>query len=145
MQEITSSAIEIQKVIGSVLTPESGGINVFMGTTRNHSHGRRVLALEYEAYAPMAIKMMERIEQEARGRWSLQKIAIVHRLGRVEIGEVSVLIAVSSSHRLEAFEACRYLIDRLKEIVPIWKREFYADGTVEWTGRRASQNVPSAT
>lgn len=145
MQEITSSAIEIQKVIGSVLTPESGGINVFMGTTRNHSHGRRVLALEYEAYAPMAIKMMERIEQEARGRWSLQKIAIVHRVGRVEIGEVSVLIAVSSSHRLEAFEACRYLIDRLKEIVPIWKREFYADGTVEWTGRRISQNVPSAT
>lgn len=145
MREITSSAIDIARVIESVVTPESGGIDIFVGTTRDHSRGRRVLALDYEAYQPMALKIMERIEQEARDRWPLHKIGIVHRVGRVEIGEASVVIAVSSAHRNDAFEACRYVIDRLKQIVPIWKREFFADGTVEWSQHTTSEKIIAMT
>ena len=135
MVRLISSPIGTQEVVESVRTPESGGTAVFIGTTRNQSRGRAVLTLEYEAYEPMALKIMELIEREACGRWPLQQVSIVHRLGRVEVGEASVVIAVSSAHRKEAFEACRFLIDRLKQDVPIWKREYFADGTVEWVGQ----------
>lgn len=141
MIQITNNNIGINSVIASVITPESGGVDVFIGTTRNHSKNRPVTALEYEAYEPMALKMMEMIAREARERWSVHKVAIVHRIGQVEIGEASVVIAVSSSHRAEAFEACRYLIDRLKQVVPIWKREYFADGTVEWSQQTHEQSV----
>ncbi len=133
MSEITIHPINIQKIIDSVTTPESGGIDVFIGITRNHSKHRPVLFLEYEAYEPMALKTMDQIEQEARSKWQLHKVAIVHRIGKVDVGESSVAIAVSSAHRKEAFEACRFLIDKLKQTVPIWKREYFADGTIEWS------------
>lgn len=133
MNEITIHPIDIQKIIDSVVTPESGGIDVFIGTTRNHSKNRTVLYLEYESYEPMALKTMNQIEQEARSKWHLHKVAIVHRIGKVDVGKASVAIAVSSAHRKEAFEACRFLIDKLKQTVPIWKREYFSDGTIEWS------------
>ena len=133
MNKIVSHPIDIQEVIKSVASDASGAIDVFIGTTRDHSKGRQVTGLEYEAYVPMATKSMDDIEQETRQRWNLHEINIVHRIGKVAIGEPSVVIAVSSAHRDEAFRACRHLIDRLKEVVPIWKREYFADGTVEWS------------
>jgi molybdopterin synthase catalytic subunit len=134
MVEITRTAIDVHRLIALVTTPQSGAVDVFIGTTRNHSHGREVVTLEYEAYEPMAVRELEILEAKAFNRWSLHRIAIVHRIGRVEIGEASVAIAVSSAHRKEAFEACRFLIDELKKSVPIWKREYFADGSTEWAG-----------
>ena len=133
MVQITGEKIDVRAAADSVTTPESGGIDLFIGTTRNHSKNRAVAWLEYEAYESMALKMMERLEEEARSRWPISKAVLIHRIGRVDIGEASVVIAVSSAHRKEAFEACRFLIDKLKQVVPIWKREFFADGTVEWS------------
>ncbi len=133
MNSILSTPINTQEVIDSVGSNAAGAIDVFIGTTRDHSKGRGVTGLEYEAYIPMALKSMSELEQEAKERWNLHEINIVHRIGRVPIGEPSVVIAVSSAHRDEAFKACRYLIDRLKEVVPIWKREYFSDGTVEWS------------
>ncbi|HXG37432.1 MAG TPA: molybdenum cofactor biosynthesis protein MoaE [Bacteroidota bacterium] len=133
MIAITQSPINLQEVVASVVMPETGGINVFVGTTRNHSHGRAVTVLEYEAYEPMALKMMNEIVEQARQTWEIQKVSMVHRVGTVPIGESSVVIAVSAAHRDEAFKACRFLIDELKRVVPIWKREYFADGTVEWS------------
>ncbi|MEX1138535.1 MAG: molybdenum cofactor biosynthesis protein MoaE [Bacteroidota bacterium] len=133
---LTSNPIDVQTVLKSVATPGSGGIDIFIGTTRDHSGGRAVTSLEYEAYEPMALREMERIERQARKKWPLEKVAIVHRLGSVPIGEASVVIAVSSAHRKQAFEACRFVIDALKKEVPIWKREHFADGTEEWSGQR---------
>jgi len=123
MVSLTLNPIDIRSVVDGVTAPESGGIDVFVGTTRNHAGGE-----------PMAIAMMERLEAEARRRWTVNRIAIVHRLGKVPVGEASVVIAVSSAHRNEAFEVCRFLIDSLKKEVPIWKREHFTDGTVEWSG-----------
>ncbi len=134
MVSLTLNPIDVKAVVDEVVTPEAGGIDLFVGTTRNHAGGRVVLLLEYEAYEPMAIEMMEQIQKEARRRWPVSRIAIVHRLGKVPLGEASVAIAVSSAHRKEAFEACRFLIDTLKKEVPIWKREHFADGTIEWSG-----------
>lgn len=130
MIEIVSTSIDVQQVLQSVEDPSVGGINMFIGTTRNHSNGKAVVALEYEAYAPMALKMMHRIADEAKAKFRITAISIVHRAGRVEIGEASVVIAVSSSHRKEGFEACRYAIDALKKDVPIWKKEFFANGEI---------------
>jgi len=107
-----------------------GGVCVFLGVVRNESGGRPVRHLEYEAYEEMALPMMEEIAREARGRWPVTEVRIVHRLGRLEIGEASVAVAVTAPHRGAAFEACRYAIDTLKATVPIWKKEFYADGAV---------------
>ncbi|MBI3110937.1 MAG: molybdenum cofactor biosynthesis protein MoaE [Ignavibacteriales bacterium] len=133
MISLTNEPLEIQRVIASVDAPGAGGIDVFIGTTRDVSRARSVLWLEYEAYEPMASTMMERLAQVAHERWAVLNISIAHRLGRVNVGEASVVIAVSSAHREEAFAACRFLIDELKKVVPIWKREFFADGTVEWS------------
>lgn len=130
MIEIVHDRIDVHAVITSVEDPAAGGLDVFVGTTRNQSNGRTVLALEYEAYSPMALKMMHRIADEARTKFGISKISIVHRVGRLEIGEASVVIAASSAHRAEAFEACRYAIDMLKKTVPIWKKEFFADGEI---------------
>lgn len=134
MTALTLNPIDIGAVVSGLTSPESGGIDVFIGTTRNQSRGREVLLLEYEAFEPMALEVMENLERRARERWPLHKIAIVHRLGRVPVGEASVVIGVSAGHRKEAFEACRFLIDVLKQDVPIWKREHFADGTMEWSG-----------
>ena len=129
---LTHSRIDIQKVIDSVTAPESGGIDVFIGTTRNRSDGRSVASLSYEAYEPMALRKMAALEEEAGARWPLKRVAVVHRLGDVGIGEASVVVAVSAAHRSEAFEACRFLIDRLKQEVPIWKNEHFSDGSSAW-------------
>ncbi len=136
MISLTSNPIDLQAAIKTVVTPESGGIDVFVGTTRNHSDARAVTLLEYEAYEPMALQMMEKIEREARAKWPIHEVAIVHRLGEVPVGDASVVIAVSGVHRNEAFEACRFLIDTLKREVPIWKREHFADGTNKWSGEK---------
>ncbi len=131
MVQLTHTAIDVQRVIDSALAPSAGAIDVFIGTTRDNSAGRSVTALSYEAYEPMALKVMARLEEEACARWPLLKVLVVHRIGTVPLSESSVVIAVSSAHRAEAFAACRYLIDRLKEEVPIWKTEHFLDGTVE--------------
>jgi molybdopterin synthase catalytic subunit len=110
-------------------TPRDGAVCLFVGVVRNENDGRAVSHLEYEAYEEMALPVMEEIERETRARWPVTQVALVHRLGRLEIGEPSVAVAVTSPHRKEAFEACRHAIDALKSRAPIWKKEFYADGS----------------
>jgi len=115
-----------------------GALCLFLGVVRDENEGRRVLRLEYEAYADMALPLMEEIAAEARRQFGVGEVRIVHRLGRLEIGEVSVAVAAASPHRAEAFAACRYAIDTLKARVPIWKKEFYADGAV-WRDEPAAR------
>jgi len=134
MVSITLNPIDAASIVANLSAPEAGGIDLFLGTTRNHSNGRGVALLEYEAYEPMAIRVMEQLEREARTRWPLVNVVMVHRIGQVPLTEASVAIGVSAAHRAEAFEACRFLIDRLKSEVPIWKREHFEDGTSEWSG-----------
>ncbi len=122
MVQITRSKIDVNAILEAVTTAESGGIDIFVGTTRNHSNGRQVRLLTYEAYEPMALRIMAALEQEAEAVWPLHRVVVVHRVGDVPIGEASVVTAVSAAHRAEAFEACRFLIDRLKRDVPIWKK-----------------------
>ena len=117
-------------IIPPLEKPEDGAIVVFDGIVRNHSRGRATLHLEYEAYEAMALAKMEELASQALARYPVRNVALVHRLGRIGIGEPSVLIAVFSAHRAAAFDACRWLIDTLKQTVPIWKKEFFADGAV---------------
>jgi molybdopterin synthase catalytic subunit len=124
---LTRSPIELAALQAPARS--DGALCVFVGVVRDNHQGRAVSRLEYEAYEEMALGEMRAIEQEARARWPLGDIRIVHRLGGLEIGEASVAVAVVSPHRAEAFEACRYAIDTLKKTVPIWKKEFYADGS----------------
>ena len=112
------------------MSPESGGIDIFIGTVRNVTKGKRVVRLEFEAYERMALAEMEKILKQAGGQWPIQKALIHHRTGILEVGEVPVIIAVSTAHRAAAFDACRYIIDTLKETVPIWKKEIFEDGEV---------------
>ena len=132
MFKITDTVITAEDVIQAVEADDAGAIVPFLGTVRNNTDGRKVSYLEYEAYAPMAEKKMAEIAQEIREKWGLDRVAMIHRVGRLEIGEVSVAVAVASTHRKEAFEACKYAMDRLKQIVPIWKREVWEDGEQEW-------------
>jgi molybdopterin synthase catalytic subunit len=110
-------------------SPADGALCLFAGIVRNENKGKAVLYLEYEAYEDMALALMEKIASEALQKWPISDIRMVHRLGRLEIGEASVAVAVASPHRTEAFAACRFLIDTLKSQVPIWKKEYYADGS----------------
>src|SRR5437867_4246753 len=121
------------RLLGRVKHPQAGGIVLFLGTARDNDRGRHVKFIEYEAYQPMALKEMNRVVGEARRRWPLLGIAIVHRLGHLDVGDISVAIAVSSGHRKEAFEAGRYAIDTLKQTVPIWKKEVWEGGEA-WIG-----------
>ena len=118
--------------------PADGALCLFVGVVRDHNEGRRVLRLEYEAYEEMALPLMEGIAAETRGRWAVTDVRIVHRLGRLEIGEASVAVVVTAPHRGPAFEACRHAIDALKATVPIWKKEFYADGAVWLEGPKVT-------
>lgn len=129
--------IDIAALEREVAGPAAGAVVSFTGTTRRDNAGRKVLRLEYEAYEPMALSEMRKLAAEAAKRWKLVRIAIAHRIGVVEIGETSVAIAVSAAHRGEAFEACRFAIDRLKETVPIWKKEHFEGGEV-WIGCQTS-------
>ncbi len=113
-----------------VQSPLSGGIDLFVGTVRNHSNGVTIDRLEYTAYVPMAEREMAKIENEIRSRWPVQNVVLLHRIGRLWIGDIAVVTAVSSAHRREAFEACRFAIDAVKQSVPIWKKEFTATGAM---------------
>ena len=109
-----------------------GAVVTFLGTVRDLTGEQVTISLAYEAYAPMAEAKMKEIEADVRGRWPVGDLALVHRLGHLEVGEISVAVAVSCPHRVQAFEACRHAIDRLKELVPIWKQEHWSDGRTEW-------------
>ncbi len=122
--------IRAAEIVARVKSPQAGAVAVFDGTVRNHSGGRPTLYLEYEAYETMALAKMREIGAEIRARFPIHRLALVHRLGRLEIGDTSVFIAISSAHRAAAFDACRFAIDTLKKSVPIWKKEFFRDGAV---------------
>ena len=132
MFKITTEVITGEEVREAVEAPDAGAVVLFLGTVRNNTDGRSVKCLEYEAYPPMAEKKMSEIAQEISDKWGIARVAMVHRVGKLEIGEVSVAVAVASPHRKDGFEACKYAMDRLKQIVPIWKREVWADGEAEW-------------
>ncbi|MGA2629610.1 MAG: molybdenum cofactor biosynthesis protein MoaE [Terriglobia bacterium] len=127
---LTRERIPTRELAEALKVPEDGAVVVFEGIVRNHSQGRRTLYLEYEGFEPMAIRKMEEIGGEIREKFPIDRLGMIHRLGRLEIGETSVAILVTSAHRRAAFEACRYAIDRLKHIVPIWKKEYFEDGAV---------------
>lgn len=128
MIEITDKKIDVQKVIDATKSPDCGAVSVFIGAVRNHSKNKDVNALEYEVYGGMAEKMIKRIIDEIKSKWDVNKIAVSHRIGKIDVGEITVAIAVSSPHRKDSIPACQYAIDRLKEIVPIWKKEYAIDG-----------------
>lgn len=123
--QITAGKIDVQRCIEGVMSAHSGGIDVFIGTVRDATQGRRVIKLEFEAYEPMAISEMKKIAAHVINQWPVHKIVIHHRTGQLQIGQVAVVIAVSAAHRAAAFDACRYAIDTLKQTVPIWKKEFF--------------------
>ena len=133
---VQTEPLDARSVEAMVAAPGAGALVTFTGTVRDHARGRRVVALEYEAYAPAAEKMLDRIGEEIAARWGIERVAISHRTGRLPVGEASVVIAIAAPHRGEAFAACQYAIERLKDIVPIWKKEFYADGAT-WVGSEA--------
>lgn len=137
---VSDAVIDPRRVENLVIDDASGALVTFAGTVRDHARGKAVTALEYEAYPPAAEKMLEQIGEEIRERWGIETVAIQHRYGLLQIGETSVVIAVSSAHREVAFEACRYAIERIKVLVPIWKREIYEDGAV-WIGSEADYQV----
>jgi len=128
--ELVRSPIPTATIVAQLKAPSDGAVAIFEGIVRNHSAGRPTLHLEYEAYEPMALAKMRDIGSQMRQRFQIRRFAMVHRLGRLEIGETSVLIAVCSAHRAAAFDACRFGIDTLKSNVPIWKKEFFRDGAV---------------
>ena len=127
---LVSDRIDAESLIATAKRAEDGAVVVFDGIVRNHSRGRKTLYLDYEAYEEMALKQMRALAAEARARFGVRAVSLVHRLGRLTIGETSVLIVVSSAHRAQAFDACRWLIDTLKKTVPIWKKETFVDGAV---------------
>jgi molybdopterin synthase catalytic subunit len=132
MVRLTHEPIDFHALTDQVIRPDCGGVVLFLGTVREVTAGRTTVALDYEAYPDMAEKKLTEIERETRDRWPVGDLAIVHRLGHLELADVSVAVAVSCPHRAQAFEACRHVIDRVKEIVPIWKKENWADGSTEW-------------
>jgi molybdopterin synthase catalytic subunit len=127
---LTRERIDAEKIVGAAKSGEDGAVVVFDGIVRNHTRGRRTLHLDYEAYEEMALRQMRELGLKALERFAVRHVTVVHRLGRLEIGETSVLIVVASGHRSAAFEACRWLIDTLKQSVPIWKKETFLDGAV---------------
>lgn len=128
MIEITEQPIEVQKVIEAASLKEAGAINTFIGTVRNHTSGKKVTRLEYEAYEPMAVSEIRKIIEEASQQWKLTGWAVSHRVGTLLPGEIAVVVAVATPHRKESFAACQFIIDSLKQTVPIWKKEFFEDG-----------------
>ncbi len=132
MVRLTHDPIDFAALTEQVRRPGCGAVVLFLGTVRDLTDGKVTTALDYEAYPGMAEKKLAEIELDTRARWPVGDIALVHRLGHLEVGEISVAVAVSSPHRAEAFDAGRHAIDRLKELVPIWKKENWADGTTAW-------------
>ena len=142
MVRVTEDTLNLQELVELVGDPEAGAIATFIGTARNQNEGRKVISLEYEAYPEMAEKELARLEQEAQEQWDLRGLAIVHRIGPVQIGEASVMIAVSAAHRQDAFAACRFAIEEIKKRVPIWKKEVFEGGEV-WIGTQSGQPFSS--
>ena len=140
---IVREIIDPHRIVPLLERPEDGAIVMFDGIVRDHSRGRRTLYLEYEAYEEMALKQMRALAEETLERFDVRYVALVHRLGRLEIGESSVFIAVFSEHRAPAFDACRYLIDTLKRTVPIWKKEYFEDGAVWADGEPFPAEIPT--
>ena len=140
MFRVTDVPIDLARLVRAVADPRAGAVVTFLGATRNENDGRRVVRLEYEAFTAMAEREMRALGRDAARRWPLRKVAVTHRIGAVPVGEASVGIAVSAAHRAEAFAACHWLIDRLKETVPIWKKEYFRGGVV-WIG--AQQGTPA--
>jgi len=143
---LSNEPITINDCIEKVIRPEAGAVSTFIGIAREYTEGKRTLFLEYDAYVPMATKQLARIGDEIKQEWPDAEVAIVHRMGRLNISEVAVAIAVSTPHRDASFKACRHAIERIKEIVPIWKKEHWEDGT-KWLGNQREtvsyeKNVP---
>jgi molybdopterin synthase catalytic subunit len=131
MIEITAKPIDVPKIIKAAESNEAGALNVFIGTVRAKTAGKKVIRLDYEAYEPMAKKEIQKIVESASKKWVIQNWAVSHRVGVLAIGEVAVVVAISTSHRKESFEACQFIIDHLKLTVPIWKKEIF-EGGEEW-------------
>ena len=130
--EIVQDPISVDEVVSRLVNPAIGAVVTFVGTVRGETDGRRVLYLEYEAYPEMAEQVLAQVGDEVRAHWAeVQQVAIVHRVGRLQVGEAAVVIALSAAHRRQTFDALHYAIDRIKEIVPVWKKEIWADGA-EW-------------
>jgi molybdopterin synthase catalytic subunit len=128
MIEITTSALFPAAISDALIKATNGACVTFAGTVRSPSQGKEVLFLEYESYPEMAEKKLLQVEDEVKGKWHLHDVAIFHRVGRLAVGEAALVVAVAAPHRKEAFEACEYAVNRVKDLVPIWKKEFYADG-----------------
>ncbi|MBO3271212.1 MULTISPECIES: molybdenum cofactor biosynthesis protein MoaE [Hymenobacter] len=128
--DLTDQPIDITAALQLAEDDGAGAVNSFIGTVRNQSTGRRVVRLEYEAYDSMALHQLRKVAEQAQEKWPmLRKVVVIHRKGTLFIGDVAVIVAVSTPHRAESFAACQYIIDTLKQVVPIWKKEFYEDGT----------------
>lgn len=132
MIEITEQPIDAQRVLSHVAARDAGAVVLFLGTTREHTEGKKTASLDYEAYGDMALAKLRELQNAAVQQWPITRSAIVHRVGHLKPGEPSVAVAISTPHRAEAFEAARWLIDTVKQEVPIWKRENWADGTSDW-------------
>ena len=141
---VVREPIDTQALLAKIKQPEDGAAVVFEGVVRNNSRGRRTLYLDYEAYDSMALKQMEELGHQALSNFKIRNVSIVHRIGRLEIGETSVAIVVASAHRTAAFDACRWIIDTLKRTVPIWKKEYFEDGAVWADGEPFPAEVPRA-
>jgi molybdopterin synthase catalytic subunit/molybdopterin converting factor small subunit len=141
--QIVREQIAVEAVVARLKRPADGAAVIFDGVVRDNTRGRRTLYLEYEAYEAMALKQMESLAAEARARFAVRGVSIVHRLGRLQIGETSVLIVVAAAHRGAAFEACRWIIDTLKKTVPIWKKEYFEDGAVWADGEAFPEEIRS--
>ena len=142
--KLVGEPIKTAAILAAIKHHEDGAVAIFDGIVRNHSHGRRTLYLDYTAYGPMALRQMEQLAQQALTTFAIRDVRIVHRLGRLQIGETSVYIVVASAHRGAAFDACRWLIDTLKKQVPVWKKEFFEDGAVWADGESFPPEIPRA-
>jgi molybdopterin converting factor subunit 1 len=141
---LVSDRIATETVLAQIKQPQDGAVMVFEGIVRNHTRGRRTLYLDYEAYEPMARRKLEDLAEEALEKFGVREVTLVHRLGRLQHGETSVLIVAASAHRAAAFDACRWLIDTLKKTVPIWKKEYFEDGAVWADGEPFPDAIPTA-
>ena len=142
MIELTYEPLDPERITRQVCKDCNGAVVTFLGTTRDHFEGKRVVRLDYEAYEEMAVKKMAEVRQELQARYGIEDIAISHRIGTVDIGQISLVIAVASPHRKEAFDACHEAVDRIKQIVPIWKKEVYEDGS-RWVACEDHEFTPA--
>jgi len=130
--ELVRATIDVAQLIAAASRPDCGAVSLFIGNSRDHNEGRKVVGLEYEAYEPMALAALQQLERDTRARFEVASCRIVHRLGAVPLAEASVAVVVAAAHRQPAFEACQWVMNELKRTAPIWKKEFFAEGGEEW-------------